>query len=214
MNAAVMRRALEYARNFDLLFSQHCEDHNLTSGAQMHEGEVSTRLGLTGWPRAAEDIIVARDLILAELTGARYHVAHVSSLGAIRLLREAKGRGLKVSAEVTPHHLALTDESLIGYNTACKVNPPPFKQAEFDIMYAEGISHCGLLVDIGSEANLIEKSGAWYSYNGQRIGQGRENAKLFLKDNPVLTAEIEEKVKVVLGIRAITAPMEQEAVEE
>jgi recombination protein RecA len=91
---------------------------------------------------------------------------------------------------------------------------PPFKQAEFDIMYAEGISHCGLLVDIGSEANIIEKSGAWYSYNGQRIGQGRENAKLFLKDNPVLTAEIEEKVKVVLGIRAITAPMEQEAVEE
>ena len=77
---------------------------------------------------------------------------------------------------------------------------PPFKQAEFDIMYAEGISHTSLLVDIGSESGIIEKSGAWYSYNGQKIGQGRENAKMYLKDNPVILAEIEEKVKVVLGI--------------
>jgi dihydroorotase len=124
MNAAVMRSALQYARTFDMLFSQHCEDHDLTAGAQMHEGHVSTRLGLGGWPRAAEDIIVARDLILAELTGARYHVAHVSSLGAVRLLREAKSRGLAVTAEVTPHHLLLNHEALIGFDTACKVNPP------------------------------------------------------------------------------------------
>ncbi|HEX4355702.1 MAG TPA: dihydroorotase [Polyangiales bacterium] len=124
MNSGVMRSALEYARTFDLLFSQHCEDHNLTRGAQMHEGHVSTRLGLGGWPRAAEDIIVARDLILAELTGARYHVAHVSTLGSVRLLREAKSRGLKVSAEVTPHHLMLNHEKLLGFDTACKVNPP------------------------------------------------------------------------------------------
>jgi dihydroorotase len=95
----------------------------------MHEGEVSTRLGLNGWPRAAEDVFVARDLILAEATGARYHVAHVSSLGAVRLLREAKSRGLRVSAEVTPHHLSLTHESLLGYATACKVNPP-LREAE------------------------------------------------------------------------------------
>jgi dihydroorotase len=124
MNAAVMRAALEYARTFDLLFSQHCEDHNLTHGAQMHEGEVSTRLGLAGWPRAAEDVIVARDLILSETTRARYHVAHVSSLGAVRLLREAKSRGLAVSAEVTPHHLLLDHSALLGFDTACKVNPP------------------------------------------------------------------------------------------
>ena len=124
MNAAVMRAGLSYARTFDLLFSQHCEDHHLTAGAQMHEGRISTRLGLGGWPRAAEDIIVARDLILAELTGARYHVAHVSSLGAVRLLREAKSRGLPVSAEVTPHHLSLSHDALIGFDTACKVNPP------------------------------------------------------------------------------------------
>jgi dihydroorotase len=129
MNAAVMRRALEYARTFDMLFSQHCEDHHLTAGAQMHEGEISTQLGLAGWPRAAEDVIVARDLVLAELTGARYHVAHVSSLGAVRLIREAKSRGLKVTAEVTPHHLALTHDALLGYDTACKVNPP-LREAE------------------------------------------------------------------------------------
>ncbi|MFW5877425.1 MAG: dihydroorotase [Myxococcota bacterium] len=124
MNAAVMRRAMEYARTFDLLVTQHCEDHHLTEGAQMHEGAVSTRLGLQGWPRIAEDIIVARDLMLAEVTGARYHVAHVSSLGAVRLLREAKARGLPVSAEVTPHHLSLTDAAVVGYHTHCKVNPP------------------------------------------------------------------------------------------
>ena len=124
MNAAVMRHAMEYARTFDLLVSQHCEDHHLTEGAQMHEGARSTQLGLRGWPRAAEDIIVARDLILAEATGARYHVAHISSLGAVRLLREAKSRGLRVSAEVTPHHLLFTDEALLSYDTYCKVNPP------------------------------------------------------------------------------------------
>jgi recombination protein RecA len=97
-------------------------------------------------------------------------------------------------------------EDVIGSHVRVKVVKnkvaPPFKQAEFDIMYAEGISHTSLLVDIGSEANIIEKSGAWYSYNGQKIGQGRENAKMYLKDNPAMMAEIEEKVKVVLGINA------------
>ncbi len=92
---------------------------------------------------------------------------------------------------------------------------PPFKQAEFDIMYAEGISHTSLLVDIGSESNIIDKSGAWYSYNGQRIGQGRENAKMFLKDNPAMMAEIEEKVKAVLGItKAPESEVPLEPVEE
>lgn len=124
MNAAVMRRALEYARTFDLLVSQHCEDHHMTARAPMNEGPVATRLGLRGWPREAEDVIVARDLILAEMTGARYHVAHISSRGAVRLIREAKSRGLRVSAEVTPHHLLLTDDAVVGYRTFCKVNPP------------------------------------------------------------------------------------------
>ena len=95
-------------------------------------------------------------------------------------------------------------EEIVGSHVRVKVVKnkvaPPFKQAEFDIMYAEGISHTSLLVDIGAESGIIEKSGAWYSYNGQKIGQGRENAKMYLKDNPVILAEIEEKVKVVLGI--------------
>lgn len=120
----VMRRALEYASTFDMPVIQHAEDHALTAGAQMHEGAVSARLGLRGWPRVAEDVIVARDVILAEYARARYHVAHVSTLGSVRILREAKSRGLAVTAEVTPHHLLLTDAALIGYDTACKVNPP------------------------------------------------------------------------------------------
>ncbi len=124
MNAAVMRRALEYARTFDLLVSQHCEDHHLTAGAQMHEGAVATKLGLKGWPREAEDIIVARDIILNERIGARYHVAHLSTKGAARLVGEAKSRGLSVTAEVTPHHLTMTEQALVTYDTHCKVNPP------------------------------------------------------------------------------------------
>jgi recombination protein RecA len=98
-------------------------------------------------------------------------------------------------------------EDVIGSHVRVKVVKnkvaPPFKQAEFDIMYSEGISHTSLLVDIGSDNGIIEKSGAWYSYGGQRIGQGRENAKMFLKDNPVLMAEVEEKVKTILGMKNI-----------
>lgn len=129
MNAAVMRRALEYAGTFDLLVSQHCEDHHLTAGAQMHEGAIATKLGLRGWPREAEDVIVARDLILNQRAKARYHVAHISTQGAAALVREAKARGQRVTCEVTPHHLLLTDHEVLGYRTACKVNPP-LREAE------------------------------------------------------------------------------------
>jgi dihydroorotase len=123
-SSAVMRRALEYASNFGLLVIQHPEDHDLTAGADMHEGVVSTRLGLRGAPRAAEDAIVARDLMLASDVGARYHAAHVSTRDAVRMIRQAKDRGWGVTCEVTPHHLLLTDEAVSGYDTACKVNPP------------------------------------------------------------------------------------------
>lgn len=136
MNAAVMRRVLEYAKTFDLLVSQHAEDHHLTDGAQMNEGPVATRLGLKGWPREAEDIIVARDIILAEGVGTRYHVAHISTMGAVRWVREAKARGLKVTCEVTPHHLTMTDESLITYDTHCKVNPPLRTEEDVEAMVA------------------------------------------------------------------------------
>jgi dihydroorotase len=136
MSAGVMRRALEYARVHDLVVIQHAEDHTMTEGAQMHEGATATRLGLRGWPREAEDVIVARDLILAGLTRARYHVAHLSSLGAVPLLREAKARGLRVTAEVTPHHLLLTDAGMLGYDTACKVNPPLREPADQEALWA------------------------------------------------------------------------------
>jgi dihydroorotase len=136
MSSAVMRRALEYARTFDMPVIQHAEDHDLTAGAQMNEGANSTRLGLRGWPRVAEDIIVARDILLAEYVGARYHVAHVSTRGAVRLVRDAKERGIAVSAEVTPHHLMLTDEALLGYDTACKVNPPLREKEDVEALRA------------------------------------------------------------------------------
>ena len=135
-SSSVMRRALEYASTFDLPVIQHAEDHALTEGAEMHEGGVATRLGLRGWPRVAEDIIVARDLLLAEYTRARYHVAHVSTLGSVRLLREAKSRGIRATAEVTPHHLMLTHDAVLGYDTACKVNPPLREREDVDALRA------------------------------------------------------------------------------
>ncbi|HMA93496.1 MAG TPA: dihydroorotase [Polyangiaceae bacterium] len=123
-SAAVMRRALEYAKNFGLPVIQHAEDADLVAGGDMNEGPVAARLGLRGRPRVAEDIIVARDLLLAEWVEAHYHVAHLSSRGAVRLVRDAKDRGIQVTCEVTPHHLLLTDAACLGYNTYCKVNPP------------------------------------------------------------------------------------------
>ncbi|HEY3664926.1 MAG TPA: dihydroorotase, partial [Polyangiaceae bacterium] len=114
MSSAVMRRALEYAKNFDLPVIQHAEDHDLTAGAEMHEGAVSARLGLRGWPRIAEDVIIARDVLIAEYVKARYHAAHISTLGAVRIVREAKSRNIDVTCEVTPHHLLLTDQAVLG----------------------------------------------------------------------------------------------------
>jgi dihydroorotase len=136
LHSGVMRRALEYAGTFDVPVIQHAEDHHLTEGAQMHEGAISTRLGLKGWPRVAEDHIVARDLMLTEMTRARYHVAHISSKGAVAYVREAKSRGIRATAEVTPHHLTLTDESVLGYQTACKVNPPLREAEDRDALIA------------------------------------------------------------------------------
>lgn len=135
-SSSVMLRALEYAKNFGLLVVQHAEEHELTRGADMHEGAISARLGLRGWPRVAEDLIVARDILLAEYTGARYHVAHISTAGAVRMVREAKSRNLKVTCEVAPHHLLLTDAAVLGYDTSCKVNPPLREQSDVDALIA------------------------------------------------------------------------------
>lgn len=119
----LMRMALSYAQTFGIPVADHCEDPTL-SGGVMHEGLVSTRLGLRGIPSAAEEIMVARDLILAELTGGHIHLCHISTRGSVDLIRRAKDKGLRVTAEVTPHHLVLTDEACLGYNTNAKMNPP------------------------------------------------------------------------------------------
>lgn len=123
-DAGVLRRAMRYSRMFDLPILEHCEDPSLSEGGVMHEGAVSARLGLRGIPRTAEEVVVARDLLLAEETGARLHIQHVSTAGSVRLIREAKARGVRVTAEVTPHHLTLTDESVEGFDPNFKVNPP------------------------------------------------------------------------------------------
>jgi len=123
-NSRLMRQALEYSSNLDLPIIDHCEDTTLTDGGVMNEGIISTRLGLRGMPAAAEEIIVARDLALAQLTGGWLHIAHVSTEGSVDLIRRAKDKGIKVTAEATPHHLTLTEEKVIGYDTNAKVNPP------------------------------------------------------------------------------------------
>ena len=120
----LMRRALEYVKAFDGVIAQHAEEPRLTAGAQLHEGEVAARLGLAGWPAVAEESIIARDALLAGHVGARLHVCHVSSAGSVDILRWAKLRGVRVTAEVTPHHLLLTDERAVSYDPVFKVNPP------------------------------------------------------------------------------------------
>ncbi|WP_447972397.1 dihydroorotase [Nitrospira sp. Kam-Ns4a] len=124
MNSLVMRRAMEYARAFDLPVVDHCEDLYLSEGGCMNEGLVSTQMGLQGIPAAAEEVMVARNLALAELTGARLHLAHISTAGSVRIVREAKARGLRVTAEACPHHFTLTEEAVRGFNTHAKMNPP------------------------------------------------------------------------------------------
>ena len=123
-NNEIMRRAVEYATLHHLPIMDHCQDGSLTENAVMHEGEVSLKLGLKGWPRAAEDIIVARNIILSELTGARIHMQHVSSYHSVELLRNAKARGINVTGEASPHHIEFTDTCIGDYNTLFKMNPP------------------------------------------------------------------------------------------
>jgi len=124
MNARVMRRAMEFARSYRLPIIQHCEDLNLSAGGDMHEGVQSVRWGLRGIPSASEDVMVARDLVLAQLTGARYHVAHISTRNAIGMLEYARRHGLHVTCETTPHHFALTEEQMAPYDSNYKMKPP------------------------------------------------------------------------------------------
>ncbi len=141
----LMRRALEYSTALDVVIAQHAEEPRLTVGAQAHEGEQAARLGLAGWPAAAEEAIVARDCLLARQTGARLHVCHVSTAGTAELLRWAKTQGIAVSAEVTPHHLLLDDERLATYDPVNKVNPPLRTAADTKVLaeaLADGTLDC------------------------------------------------------------------------
>jgi dihydroorotase len=124
MNARVMRRAMEFARSYDLPIIQHCEDLNLSAGGDMHEGAQSVRWGLRGIPAAAEDVMVARDLLLAQLTGARYHVAHISTRNAVAMVDHARRMGLHVTSEATPHHFVLADQDMLPYDSNYKMKPP------------------------------------------------------------------------------------------
>lgn len=130
----LMRRALEYVKNFGGVVAQHAQDPRLTEGAQMNEGVVSAQLGLTGWPGVAEESIIARDVMLAETLGSRIHVCHLSTARSVEIVRWAKARGIAVTAEVTPHHLLLTDETARTYNPVYKVNPPLRTQSDVEAL--------------------------------------------------------------------------------
>jgi dihydroorotase len=133
-DSLVFRRALQYSTAFDAVICNHSEDPDLTAGAQMNEGVMSSILGLAGWPHEAEEVMIARDLILAQGVGARLHVPHVTTAGAVGLIRLAKARGVRVTAEVTPHHLLLTDDLVSSYDPVLKVNPPIRTDADVEAL--------------------------------------------------------------------------------
>jgi dihydroorotase len=145
----LMRTALEYARTFDLPVADHCEEPTLAAGGVMHEGLVASRLGLKGIPAAAEEIMVARDILLAELTGGHVHLCHMSTRGSVDLIRRAKERGIRVTAEVTPHHLTLTDHACEEYDTQAKMNPPLREAA--DVAALRGALKSGVIDCIASD---------------------------------------------------------------
>ena len=138
-NHELMRRAVEYARMVGLPVFDHCQDYNLVGSGVVHEGYWSTLLGVPGWPAVGEEAIVGRNILLAELCDHHIHCQHVSSAGSVRLLREARGRGIKISGEVCPHHIALTDEAIQNFDTNCKMNPPLRTRADVDALL-EGIA--------------------------------------------------------------------------
>jgi dihydroorotase len=145
MNAALYRRAMEYTLPFGTPVISHAEDHQLSRGASMNEGVVSTELGVPGAPAAAEDIMVARDILLAELTGAHVHIAHLSTAGAVRLVRDAKARGVRVTAEVTPHHLLLTEDAVRTFDANAKMSPPLRSKRDTEVVLealADGTIDC------------------------------------------------------------------------
>src|SRR5207247_6531597 len=155
----LMRTALEYARTFDIPVADHCGEPTLASGGVMAEGLVAARLGLKGIPAAAEEIMVERDILLAQLTGGHVHLCHVSTRGSAELIRRAKGQGIRVTAEVTPHHLTLTDRACEGYDTHAKMKPPLREGADVAALRAgraEGGGECSASDDAPRAADAEE----------------------------------------------------------
>ncbi len=140
MNARVMRRAMEFARSFGIPVIDHCEDLHLSAGGDMHEGFESVRLGLRGIPGCSEDVMVARDILLAEVTGARYHVAHISAKHSVQMVAFAKSKGLPVTSETTPHHFAITDDQMLPYDSNYKMKPPLRSHGDVEAVIA-GVSN-------------------------------------------------------------------------
>jgi len=216
MNSLLMRRALEYARAFDLLVISHAEDLNLSHGGLMNEGPVSTAQGLAGIPGSAEEVMVSRDLILAEWAKTRVHIAHVSTAGSVRLIREAKQRGVQVTAETAPHYFTLTDEALFGFDPVYKVNPP-LRRPEDVAAVKEGLRD-GTLDAIATDHaphSMLEKDTEFeYAANGM-IGL-ESAAPLILelvREGVLSTAEAIAKVTChpanILGIPAGTLTIGQ-----
>jgi dihydroorotase len=191
MNSQLFRRALEYAQMFDLPVIQHCEDTDLSKGGVMHEGMYSTRLGLKGIPAAAEETMVSRDLILAQMTHGKYHVAHLSTRRAVEMVREAKAHGMRVSAEVTPHHFSLTDAAVADYDTNAKMNPP-LRSADDVAAVIEGIKD-GTIDAIASDhaphhinLKMLEFDRAPFGITGLETAVGLALTKLKLPMNRVI----------------------------
>jgi dihydroorotase len=148
-NHEVMRRAVEYAQMFDLAVMDHCQDYNMVGNGVMHEGYWSTVLGLAGWPRTAEEIVVARNILLAQLCNTRIHCQHLSSGGSVRLLRDARARGIPVTGELCPHHIALTDEFVGSFDSNYKMNPPLRSPQDVEALI-EGVAD-GTITLLGSD---------------------------------------------------------------
>src|SRR5207248_8447581 len=150
-NNELMRRAVEYGRMVGAPVLDHCQDYNLVGNGVVHEGEWSTLLGLSGWPAAGEQAMVMRNILLAELCDHRIHCQHISAAGSVRLIREARARGVKISGEVCPHHIALTDAAIQNFNTNCKMNPPLRTQADIEAII-EGIGDGTLTIRCSDHA--------------------------------------------------------------
>ena len=188
-NSGVMRRALDYSKALNGLLISHCEDESLLGSGVMNEGIVSTELGLSGIPNEVEDLIIARDIMLAKLTGARLHIAHVSTRYGVELIAKAKAEGVKVTAEVTPHHLCLTDEAVRGYDTNTKVNPPLRTEADRAAVFEAlntGVIDC---VSTDHAPHTVQEKEVEYAYAINGIS-GLETAVPLVWTNFVATGEM------------------------